>query len=83
MNVEVLLQQAIDYSQRNTTVVIVIGVVLAILTIYKPKTMMKLYGACLLAIIGLYLLSLLGGVLSSGIEQKDRMIYKTREAAGE
>ena len=40
-------------------------------------------GACVLALIGLYLLSLLGGVLSSGIKQKDRMIYKTREAAGE
>jgi len=83
MNVEDILQQAIDYSHQNTTMVIVIAVVLAILTIYKPKTMMKLYGACVLALIGLYLLSLLGGVLSSGIKQKDRMIYKTREAAGE
>lgn len=80
MNLEGILQQAIEYGQRNTTVVLVAVAVLVLLTIFKPKTMMKLYGACILALVGLYLLTLLSGALSSGTKQKERMIHKTREA---
>lgn len=83
MNLEGILQQAIEYGQRNTTVVLVAVAVLVLLTIFKPKTMMKLYGACILALVGLYLLTLLSGALSSGTKQKERMIYKTREAIGD
>lgn len=83
MNLEGLLQQAIDYGQSNTTLVMVAAATLVLLTIFKTKPMMKLYGVCIIALVGLYLLSLLSGALFSGSEQKNRMIYKTREAAGE
>ena len=83
MNFEGLLQQAVDYGQRNMNVVLAVVAVLLLLTIFKPKSMMKLYGACVLVLIGFYLLTLLGGVLSSGNKQKNQMIYKTREATGE
>lgn len=83
MDFEDILQQTIDYGQRNTTVALVVVVFLVLLTIFKPKTMMKLYGACILALVGFYLLTLLGGALFSGTEQKNQMIYKTREATGE
>lgn len=83
MDFEGILQQAIDYSQRNTTVVLVAVPVLVLLTIFKPKIMMKLYGACVIALVGLYLLTLFSGALSSGTKQKNRMIYKTREAIAE
>ena len=83
MNFEGLLQQAVDYCQQNMNVVLVVVAVLLLLTLFKPKSMIKLYGACILVLIGFYLLSLLGGVLSSGNKQKNQMIYKTREATGE
>lgn len=83
MDFEGLLQQTIDYGQSNTTMALVAAAVLVVLTIFKPKTMMKLYGFCAIALVGLYLLSLLSGALFSGTEQKNRMIYKTREATGE
>jgi hypothetical protein len=83
MDFEGILQKAIDYGQRNTTLVQVAVAVLVVLTIFKPKTMIKLYGACAFALVGLYMLTLFSGVLSSGVKQKDRMIYKTREAIDE
>ena len=83
MNFEGLLQQAVDYGQHNMSVVLAVVAVLLLLTIFKTKNMMKLYGACVLVLIGCYLLTLLGGVLSSGNKQKNQMIYKTREATGE
>lgn len=83
MNFEGLLQQAVDYCQQNMNVVLVVVAVLLLLTLFKPKSMIKLYGVCVLVLIGFYLLSLLGGVLSSGNKQKNQMIYKTREATGE
>ena len=83
MNVEALLQQVVDYGQSNMNLVIAVVVVLLLLTFFKPKSMMKLYGACVLVFIGFYLLTLLGGILSSGDKQKNQMIYKTREATGE
>jgi hypothetical protein len=83
MNLESLLQQVVDYGQRNMNVALAVVAVLLLLTIFKTKSMVKLYGACLLVVIGFYLLTLLGGVLSSGNQQKNQMIYKTREATGE
>jgi len=83
MNFEGLLQQAVDYGQHNMSVVLAVVAVLLLLTIFKTKNTMKLYGACVLVLIGFYLLTLLGGVLSSGNKQKNQMIYKTREATGE
>lgn len=83
MDFEGILRQAINYGQRNTTVALVAVAVLVLLTILKPKSMMKLYGACVLALAGFYLLTQFNGVLSSGAKQKKRMIYETREAIGE
>ncbi|MDG5470025.1 hypothetical protein P9J64_17045 [Deltaproteobacteria bacterium IMCC39524] len=83
MNVEDLLQQVVNYGQSNMNVVIAVVAVLLLLTFFKPKSMMKLYGACVLVFIGFYLLTLLGGILFSGDKQKNQMIYKTREATGE
>lgn len=83
MNFEALLQQAVGYVQLNMNVTIAVVAVLLLLTFFKPKSMMKLYGACILVLIGIYLITLLGGVLSSGNKQKNQMIYKTREATGE
>ena len=83
MNFEDLLQQVVDYGQGNMNVAIAVVAVLLLLTFFKPKSMMKLYGACVLVFIGFYLLTLLGDILSSGNKQKNQMIYKTREATGE
>lgn len=83
MDFEGILQQAIDYGQSNTVVVLGIVTVLVLLTILKTKAMIKLYGVCLLAVVGMYLFTLISGPLSSGIKQKDRMIYKTPDAIGE
>lgn len=83
MNFEDILQQAIGYGQRNTAVALGAVTILVVLTIFKPKAMMKLYGVCCLALVGIYLFTLIGGTLSGSIKQKDRMIYKTPDAIGE
>ena len=83
MDFENLLQQAIYFGQRHMAVALVAAGILVVLTIFKTKSMMKFYGFCALALVVLYLLSLLGGTLFSGVSQKDRMINQTREAAGE
>lgn len=83
MDFENIVQQTIAYGQRNTTVVLVAAAVLVLLTIFKPKVMMKLCGICVFALIVLYLIMLFNGALSSGIKQKDEMINKTPQAIGE
>lgn len=83
MDFTAYLNQAIAYGKTHTTVVLIAAAVLALLTFLKPKTMFKLYGACLLAVVGLYLVSLFVGAIGSGSKQKNQMIYKTRDAAGE
>lgn len=83
MNIEGFLQRTIDYGQSHTIVVLGVGAILVLLTIFKPKTMMQLYGVCIVALIGVYLLTLIGGTISGGIQQKDKMIYKTPEAIDE
>ena len=83
MNVEGLLQQTIDYGQSNPKVILGAIAVLVLLTIFKTKTMMKLYGVCIVAVVALYMLTLISGTPSGSIQQKDRMIYKTPEAIQE
>lgn len=83
MNFEGMLQQAIDYGQNNIIVVVGIVALLVLLTIFKTKAMMKFYGVCILAVVVIYILTLIGGTLSGGMKQKDRMIYKTTDAIGE
>jgi Ca2+/Na+ antiporter len=83
MDFEVLLQQVFGYAQHNMTVVLVAAALLALLTFFKPKSMMKLYGFLILAVVGFYLLSLLKGALFTGADQKHKMIYKSRDVVGE
>jgi len=83
MDFENMVQQAIAYAQRNTTVVLVVAAVLVLLIIFKPKIMVKLCGVCVFALIVFYLITLFNGALSSGIKQKDEMINKTPQAIGE
>jgi len=83
MDFENILQQVISFGQSHMPVVWVAAAVLVVLTIFKTKSMMKFYGFCALVLVVIYLVSLLGGALFSGVSQKDRMINKTREVIGD
>ncbi|HKL24954.1 MAG TPA: hypothetical protein VJ910_01860 [Desulfuromonadales bacterium] len=83
MDFEVILQELFGYAHRNMTVVLVGAAVLALLTFFKFKSMMKLFGILILAVVGIYLLLLLKGSLFTGADQKNKMIYKTRDVVGE
>ena len=83
MDFEEISQQVLAYAQSNTTVVLVGAALLALLAFFKPKPMLKLLGLLVLAVVGIYLLSLLKGVLFTGAGQKNKMIYKTQDIVGE
>lgn len=83
MDFEIILQQVLGYAQRNMPVVLAAAALLALLTFFKPKSMMKFYGILILAVVGIYLLSLLKGALFMGADQKNKMIHKTRDVVGE
>ena len=83
MNFEEISQQVLAYAQSNMTVVLVGAALLALLTVFKPKPMLKLFGFLVVAVVGIYLLSLLKGALFTGAGQKNKMIYKTRDVVGE
>jgi cell division protein FtsW (lipid II flippase) len=79
MDIERYLNSAQHFFYTNTTLVIIVGVVLLIMTFLRPKDMFKLFAFCLFLMVAVYCISLFMGTIKSGSEQKDQMIYKTKD----
>ncbi len=80
---EQYLQNAVDLLRDNPIVAAGIAVTVAAFFYFKPKETFKLVVFCVFIIAVFYCITLFAGTLSTGAKQKDQMIYKTREAAGE
>jgi len=83
MTIENLLALARNFYATHTALALGILAFLALVTFLRPKEMFKLYITLLLLAAALYMISLFAGTVKSGSSQKDRMIYKTREAIGD
>ena len=77
------LHNAIFFLQTNPVIAAGVGIVLLALFYFRLKEMLKLTAFCLFIAAVFYLITLLTGTVNTGAKQKDRMIYKTREALGE
>ena len=73
------LLNALAFLQTNPIIAIIIGAIVLLLFFSKPKEMFKLVVFCLFLVLVFYCITLLAGTLSTGTDQKDKMIYKSKE----
>ena len=83
MDVTKLWTSVTAYCTSYPLIAIVIGILLVLYAWREPKEAFKI--AMVLVALGLtfYLLSLFGQTTSTGIQEKDEMIYKTKRALGD
>ena len=74
MNMENLIIYLSDFYYRHTTVAIGLGVVLALLIVFRPKAMLKTAGMIVALAVVAYLLSLAIDMAGSGRSQKERAV---------
>lgn len=79
MDINALLASCQLFFQNNKITVAVIIAALALFSYLKPKIFSKLLMLALLLGVVLYIVSLLGESATTGIEQKDQMMYKSKE----
>ncbi|MEW6521534.1 MAG: hypothetical protein AB1461_19220 [Thermodesulfobacteriota bacterium] len=79
MDINALLASCQLFFQNNKITVAVIIAALALFGYLKPKIFLKLLMLALLLGVVLYIVSLLGESATTGIEQKDQMMYKSKE----
>jgi len=77
------LLNALAFLQTNPIIAIIIGAIALLLFFSKPKEMFKLVAFCLFLVVVFYCITLLAGALSTGADQKDKMIYKSKDVLGE
>lgn len=77
------LQDLIIFLQARPIIAAAIGAFILILFYIRPKEMFKLAAFCLFIAVVFYFIGLFTGAVNTGSQQKDQMIYKTREALGE
>ena len=80
---EEYLQHAIGLLKSHPAMAIGIAATVAAFFYFKPKETFKLVVFCLFIVAVFYCITLFAGTLGTGAKQKDQMIYKTKEAAGE
>jgi hypothetical protein len=77
------LLNALGFLQINPIAAVFIGTVVLLLFYSKPNEMFKLVVFCLFLAAVFYCLTLLAGTLTTGANQKEQMIYKSRDVIGE
>ena len=79
MDFNTLIEKCQFYFQNNKAIAAVIIAALTIFVYLKPKIFFKLLMLALLLGVILYIVSLMGESTTTGIEQKGRMMYKSKE----
>jgi len=79
MQIKEYLFSGIEWLKSEPIIAIVILGVVAVLFYFKTKAMFKLVAVILVAAFLIYLLTLLGGITSSGLSHKNDMIHKSEE----
>jgi len=76
------LLHALAFLQTNPIIAVIIGAITLLLFLSKPKELFKLVAFCLFLVFVFYCITLLAGTLSTGSDQKDKMIHKSEEVLG-
>jgi len=76
------LLNALAFLQTRPIIAVIIGAIGLLLFYAKPQEMFKLLAFCLFLVVVFYCITLLAGTLSTGSEQKDQMIYKSKDVLG-
>ena len=79
MDFNTLIERCQVFFQNNRIVALAIIAALALLGYLKPKVFFKALMLALLLGVVLYIISLLGESTTTGIQQKDQMMYKSKE----
>lgn len=78
-----LLQNATAFLRANPVIATLIAVAMAALFYWKTKETLKMVAFVLFILVVFYFITLFAGTVRTGSNQKDQMIYKSREALGE
>ena len=79
MDFNTLFERCQYYFQNNSIVALAIIAALALFGYLKPKAFFKVLMLALILGGVLYIISLLGESTTTGIQQKDQMMYKSKE----
>lgn len=72
------LQNIAYFLRDNPVFALILGGVILLLFLAKPKEMFQLVGFCLFISVVFYFIILFAETVDTGSKEKDEMIYKTR-----
>jgi len=77
------LHSILTLLQNNPMLALLLAVIVAVLCYFRPKAMFRLALFGLFIVLVFYFITQLAGMVSTGSQQKDRMIYKSKDVIGE
>jgi 4-hydroxybenzoate polyprenyltransferase len=77
------LYALLDLLLSNPVFALLLAVIVVALCYFRPKAMFRLALFSLFIVLVFYFIAQLAGMVSTGSQQKDRMIYKSRDVIGE
>jgi len=69
--------------RSNPGMALLLAVVVVVFFYFRPKAMFRLTLFSLFIVLVFYFIIQIAGMISTGSQQKDRMIYKSRDVIGE
>ena len=80
MNLDYFVTIGRNFFYRHTIIAVAIIVAIAVFACFKPKVMLKM--GVFVSVMGVlfYIISLLGGTLSTGVQHKDTLTGRSQEA---
>jgi len=75
-----MISYVVSFYHTHTPIAIALAIAVFVIAYWKPKMAFKFGGAVFFIAFVFYIISLLGGLLTSGIKHKDKMIHKTEES---
>ena len=69
--------------RSNPGLALILAVIIVVLCYFRPKAMFRMVLFGLFIALVFYFITQLAGMVSTGSQQKDRMIYKSRDVIGD
>lgn len=77
MDIDQISRFALDFYYGHKIVVIVAAVVLVIMVLLKPKAMLKTLAIIAALVVAIYIVTLIGDMIFSGVGLKEKMINQS------
>lgn len=77
------LHSILTLLRNNPGLALILAVIVVVLCYFRPKAMFRMALFGLFIALVFYFITQLAGMVSTGSQQKDRMIYKSRDVIGE